>query len=97
MAINLLYLLGVVPDVYRRFSFMLARDIEMFIEHCGLKGLSTKTINSYEQTLRLFMQYINTSALKNLEYLYNSYHALGGNGTGTELYTRAKGLPIKED
>lgn len=36
---------------------MLARDIEMFIEHCGLKGLSTKTINSYEQTLRLFMQY----------------------------------------
>lgn len=24
---------------------MLARDIEMFIEHCGLKGLSTKTIN----------------------------------------------------
>ena len=51
MAINLLYLLGVVPDVYRRFSFMLARDIEMFIEHCGLKGLSTKTINSYEQTL----------------------------------------------
>ena len=30
---------------------MLARDIEMFIEHCGLKGLSTKTINSYEQTL----------------------------------------------
>lgn len=41
--------------------------------------------------------YISTSALKNLEYLYNSYHALGGNGTGTELYTRAKGLPIKED
>ena len=37
---------------------MLARDIEMFIEHCGLKGLSTKTINSYEQTLRLFMQYM---------------------------------------
>lgn len=30
---------------------MLARDIEMFIEHCGLKGLSTKTINSYELTM----------------------------------------------
>ena len=41
--------------------------------------------------------YIDTAALKNLEYLYSSYHALGGNGTGTELYTRAKGLPIKED
>ena len=32
--------------------------------------------------------------LKNLEYLYKSYHALGGNGTGTELYNRAKALPI---
>ena len=29
--------------------------------------------------------------------IYRSYHALGGNGTGTELYNRAKGLPIKND
>lgn len=36
---------------------MLARDIEMFIEHCGLKGLSTKTINSYEQTLKNAAKY----------------------------------------
>ena len=63
MVINLLYLLGVVPDVYGRFSFMLARDIEMFIEHCGLKGLSMKTINSYEQTLRLFMQYMDEQGI----------------------------------
>lgn len=39
---------------------------------------------------------IDTSGLKNLEYLYKSYHALGGNGTGTELYTRAKALPIRD-
>lgn len=37
---------------------------------------------------------IDTGGLKNLEYLYKSYHALGGNGTGTELYNRAKSLPI---
>ena len=37
------------------------------------------------------------AALRNLEYLYRSYHALGGNGTGTELYNRAKALPIKND
>lgn len=37
---------------------------------------------------------IDTGGLKNLEYLYKSYHALGGNGTGTELYNRAKALPI---
>ena len=39
---------------------------------------------------------IDTEGLKNLEYLYKSYHALGGNGTGTELYNRAKALPIRD-
>ncbi len=48
-------------------------------------------------TYYIKMGYIDTAGLKNLEYLYVSYHALGGNGTGTELYNRAKSLPIKED
>ena len=34
--------------------------------------------------------------LKNTEYLYESYHSLGGNGTGTELFERVKKLPIRE-
>lgn len=38
--------------------------------------------------------HIDMGGLKNIEYLYKSYHALGGNGTGTELYTRAKVLPL---
>ena len=37
---------------------------------------------------------ITVSDLDNLEYLYDSYHDLGGNGTGTELYSRCKALPI---
>lgn len=37
------------------------------------------------------------SALDNLRMLYETYHALGGNGTGTELYHRAIALPIKAD
>lgn len=41
--------------------------------------------------------WIDDAGLKNIEYLYNSYHTLGGNGTGTELYMRAKALPIKND
>lgn len=45
----------------------------------------------------LKLGYIDASGLKNLEYLYKSYHALGGNGTGTELYNRAKALPIKDN
>lgn len=39
--------------------------------------------------------YITTSQLSNLEHLYNGYHTLGGNGTGTELYNRCKALDIK--
>lgn len=39
---------------------------------------------------------IDIEGLDNMGYLYNSYHALGGNGTGTELYNRVKKLPIKE-
>ena len=35
--------------------------------------------------------------LKNMETLYLAYHALGGNGTGTELYERVKKLRLKED
>ncbi|MGX8268448.1 hypothetical protein ACWTCY_16910 [Anaerostipes caccae] len=41
--------------------------------------------------------YIDVDSLKNVEYIYNAYHDLGGNGTGTELYNRVKALPIKED
>ena len=37
--------------------------------------------------------WIDTVGLTNIGYLYESY--LGGNGTGTELYNRAKALPIK--
>ncbi len=46
---------------------MFVRDVEMFIEYCGLKGLSTKTINSYEQTLRLFMQYMDEQGILQTE------------------------------
>ncbi|MDY5031026.1 MAG: hypothetical protein SPF18_03935 [Blautia sp.] len=40
---------------------------------------------------------ISDDEMKNMEYLYNGYHALGGNGTGTELYNRIKKLPLKEE
>ena len=41
--------------------------------------------------------YITVAELRNLGYLYNSYHALGGNGTGTALYEKAKNLDVKEE
>ena len=39
---------------------------------------------------------ITMNELKNLEYLYRGYHALGGNGTGTEIYEKCKELPVVE-
>jgi hypothetical protein len=39
---------------------------------------------------------ISVDALKNAENIYNQYHALGGNGTGTELYQRLCDLPTRK-
>ena len=33
-------------------------EIDDFMNQCDYKGLSTKTISSYEQTLRLFITYL---------------------------------------
>ena len=37
--------------------------------------------------------YISVEELRNVEHLFTAYSALGGNGTGTELYERLKDLP----
>ena len=49
--------------------FMLERDVELFIEHCELKGLSKKTIGSYEQTMRLFIRFSNEQGIMQPEKL----------------------------
>lgn len=40
---------------------------------------------------------VTTEELKNTEDVYNIYHALGGNGTGSALYNRILKLPIDND
>lgn len=40
--------------------------------------------------------YITVEDLDDYEHLYRAYHALGGNGTGTEIYERVKNLPIRQ-
>lgn len=47
--------------------FMLERDVELFIEHCELNGLSKKTIGSYEQTMRLFIKFSNEQGIVRTE------------------------------
>ena len=47
-------------------------------------------------TFYILKNQITIDELKNLNYLYEGYHTLGGNGTGTELYEKCKDLPIVE-
>lgn len=37
---------------------------------------------------------ITITELDNITMMYNAYHGLGGNGTGTELYERVKEVDI---
>ena len=41
----------------------------------------------------LSLGHITPDGLRNLTYLYKTYHTMGGNGTGTELYNRANFSP----
>lgn len=47
----------------------------------------------------LLMGYIpvekSEEILDNAKIVYEAYHTLGGNGTGTEVYSKFKGLKIK--
>ena len=47
--------------------FYVGRDVELFIEHCELKGVSKKTIGSYEQTMRLFIRFSNEQGIVQME------------------------------
>ena len=42
-------------------------------------------------------EWVDVQGLRNLEYMYKPYAAMGGNGTAKELYERVKDLPIKEE
>lgn len=37
---------------------------------------------------------LTVSQRRHLESVYDAYHGLGGNGTGTRLYTDAMGAPV---
>jgi hypothetical protein len=58
----------------------------------GVKALLHDRI--YKSYAECFQKgYADVDDIRNLEYLYRPYHALNGNGTGTELYERVKKMP----
>ena len=58
----------------------------------GLQALLYDRIyRSYTDCIR--KEFATADDIRNLENLYRPYHALGGNGTGTELFERVKKMP----
>lgn len=43
----------------------------------------------------LIIGYVTADDLKELDYLYNPYRALGGNGTAERLYNKVQQLPLR--
>ena len=88
---------GVLAAAYRRLSKRIKeQEDERKAVKTGLLAILHDRL--YQACLHYISQgWIDDDGMKNLEYLYKSYHALGGNGTGTELYNRAKALPLHAD
>lgn len=51
----------------------------------------------YNCTRYISNGYITTGQKDDLEYLFRSYHGMGGNSTGEWLYNRASELPVKDE
>lgn len=51
------------------------------------------------QSCRYYIKegYVDPEGLSNVGIVYEAYHELKGNGTGTNLYERMKALPLVED
>ena len=68
-------------------SYKLIKDAVIAILHNKIYTLGKQYIAQ---------EHISVEALDDFEHLYKAYHALGGNGTGTEIYKRVKELPMKQ-
>lgn len=87
---------GALAAAYRRLSKRIKDQEE---ERKAVKtGLLAILHDRLYQACQFYLAqgWIDASGLKNIEYLYTSYHALGGNGTGTELYRRVMALTIRD-
>lgn len=59
----------------------------------GLRALLWHEINEIHKE-SMHEEGMTPDERHNLEQVYNAYHALGGNGTGTRVYEEAMKLPV---
>lgn len=88
-------LVGIMSGLYHRLSLrMKGRAREQDLVKEGVLALLHDRLYSACESL-IQKGSCEVAEMKNLEYLYDTYHSLGGNGTGTELFERVKNLQIK--
>lgn len=84
-------IIGILSIAYRKLSCRVKQQ-EAIRE--GIKALLWDRLYSIYHECANANQ-ISVDGLKNAEQIYKQYHALGGNGTGTELFERLCKLPSK--
>ena len=63
------------------------------------KGVKAMLHDRLYQSCRYYLHqgYVDVEGLTNVGVIYEAYHELHGNGTGTNLYERMEGLPVREE
>lgn len=63
------------------------------------KGVKAVLHDRLYQSARFYLKqgWVDVEGLGNLGIVYEAYHELHGNGTGTTLYNKVKALPVKEE
>lgn len=63
------------------------------------KGVKAILHDRLYQSARYYIKqgHVDMEGLTNIGLVYEAYHELKGNGTGTDLYKRIKELPLREE
>lgn len=77
---------GKVADQRRDADIQLLKNAIMAQQHDTIYRLTDEYLHR---------GYITLDELDNLEYIFNSYRALGGNGSGEYRFNKCKELPLK--
>lgn len=88
---------ALVASVYAYVSRKSIDGIET--QRALLRGIRTLLRNELVEAHREYVEKDKSITLESLEYVqetYESYHSLGGNGSGTKLWEDIKALPIKD-
>ncbi len=88
-------LIAVLGGAYHVLRRKVAAQKQEYDQTCeGVKALLHDRIYT-ECSHWIAEGYCTLEDRKNIEYMYRPYRALGGNGTGEQLYNAVQGLPFE--